>query len=140
MRSGITVISADAVNPLPWARIVVDPTASAVVSPVLLTIAMAGCIELQVAVAVMSCVVPSLKVAIAWSWLLLPKVIDSVAGTMFRETTAAGFTVRLAVPVRFTEVAPIVAVPIALATAMPVWFTTAIFDADELHTTDCVRF
>jgi hypothetical protein len=65
--SGITVRSADPVRPLPSARIVVEPTCSAIASPPLLTLAMAGCVELHATIPVRSCVVPSLNVAIAWS-------------------------------------------------------------------------
>jgi hypothetical protein len=55
---------------------------------------------------------------------------------MFRAVTAAGVTVRLAVPVTDPAVALIVAVPTALATASAAGLTLAIADPDELHVAD----
>src|ERR1039458_9637300 len=66
--------------------------------------------------------------------------MDNVAGTMFKAITAGGVTVRFADPVRDPEVALIVAVPTALATAAPVGLTLAIADPDELHVAVFVRF
>jgi hypothetical protein len=62
--------------------------------------------------------------------------MDNVAGLMFKKITAAGVTVRLADPVTDPEVALIVAVPTALATAAPAGLTLAIADPDELHVAD----
>jgi hypothetical protein len=62
--------------------------------------------------------------------------MDNVAGVMFRAVTAAGVTVRLAVPVTDPAVALIVAVPTALATASAAGLTLAIADPDELHVAD----
>jgi hypothetical protein len=76
--------------------------------------------------------------AIAWSWLPLPRGKDKVAGTIFKPITTAGVTVRLAVPVTVPEVALIVAVPTPLATVAPAGLTPAV-DADELHVAVCVR-
>jgi hypothetical protein len=66
--------------------------------------------------------------------------MDNFAGTMFKTTTTAGVTVRLAVPVKDPAVTPIVAVPTALARAAPAELTLAIADADELHVAVFVRF
>jgi hypothetical protein len=55
---------------------------------------------------------------------------------MFKAMTAGGVTVRLADPVRDPEVALIVVVPTALATAAPAGPTLAIADPDELHVAD----
>jgi hypothetical protein len=78
--------------------------------------------------------------AIAWSWLVLPKGKDNVAGTTLSDSATAGVTVRLAFPVTDPEVALIVAVPIALASAEPVALTLAAAGADEFHVAVCVRF
>ena len=83
---------------------------------------------------------PSLIVAVACSWLLVPKGIDNVAGATFTETAVAGITVRLAVPVTVPEVALIVAVPSTLATAAPATLTLAFAGADEIQVAVCVRF
>jgi len=106
---GIMVRLADPVNPLPCAKIVVEPTCSAVTTPPLLTLAMPVCVELHATIAVMSSVVPSLKFAIAWNWLLLPGDMESVAGAMFKAMTGA--TVRLADAVNPLLCARIVAEP-----------------------------
>jgi hypothetical protein len=66
--------------------------------------------------------------------------MDNVAGTIFRPTTTAGVTVRLAELATDPLVALIVAVPVALARTEPAGLTLATADADELHVTDCVRF
>ena len=105
-----------------------------------MTAATAGCIELQVTDAVMFCVDPSLIVAIAVSWLMLPRGMNNVAGTTFSATTAAGVTAKFAVPVTDPEAALIVVVPTPLATAAPAGLTLAIAGPNELHVADCVRF
>src|SRR5208283_5173283 len=91
---GATERLTDPVTPSPPARIVVEPTCKAVTTPPLLTLAMPGCVELHARIAVRSCILPSLKVAIAWIWLLVPGARVSVAGTMFKPLT--GTTERLA--------------------------------------------
>ena len=96
---------------------------------------MAGSRALHAAVPVMFWVVPSLKVAIAWSWKLPPKTMDNVAGMMFRAVTAGGLTVTFADPVTDPEVALIVTAPVALAITLPAELTLAIA-ADELHVAD----
>jgi hypothetical protein len=59
---------------------------------------------------------------------------------MFKATTTAGVTVRLAVPVTDPAVALIVDVPTALATASPPGLTLAIADPDEFHVVVVVKF
>src|ERR1700730_5277243 len=66
--------------------------------------------------------------------------MDNVAGTTFNPITTGGVTVRLAVPVTDPAVAPIVAVPIARATAAPLGLTLAIAGPDEVHVAVFVRF
>src|ERR1039458_4791067 len=86
------------------------------------------------------CWLPSLMVAIACSWLLLPRGRDNVAGTTFTATATGGVTVRLAFPVIDPEVALIVAAPTTLARAEPAALTLAVAGPDEIHVADCVRF
>jgi hypothetical protein len=90
------------------------------------------------------CWLPSLMLAVARSWLLLPSGSAKVAGATFTESATAGVTVRLAVPVIdpevALEVALIVVVPIALARAEPAALTVAVAGGDEIHVTDCVKF
>src|ERR1017187_166833 len=68
----------------------------------------------------------------------LPRGNDKVAGVTFKATITAGVTLRLAVPVKDPEVALIVVIPTAVATAVPVEFTEATA-MDELHVAVCVR-
>lgn len=79
-------------------------------------------------------------VAIAWSWPLLPRGRDNAAGATFTETATAGATVSVASPVTDPEVALMVTVPAALATAEPVTLTLAVAGPDEIQVADCVRF
>src|SRR5208282_1670873 len=134
-----TVKLADPVKPLPSARIVVAPTCPAVTSPPLLTLAMPGCVELHATNPVRLCVVPSLKVAIACSWRLLPTDMNTVAGVMFKPTTAARVTVRFAVPVTDPAVALMLVVPIDQLDAKPPAAIIATYGSDELHVTVEVR-
>jgi hypothetical protein len=138
--TGATVRLADAVKPLVCARIVAAPTWSAVTIPALLTVAMPVPCKLHATFAFISRVDPSLKVAIAWSWRLLPTDMNSVAGVMFKPTTAAGITVRFAVPVTDPEVALMLVVPIAQPVAIPPAAIIATYGSDKLHVTDAVRF
>jgi hypothetical protein len=77
--------------------------------------------------------------AIACTGWLLPKLSASVGGTIFKETTAAGPTVRLVEPTIVPEVAVIVAVPIAAAPAPPAEVTLATDAADEVHVAVAVK-
>jgi hypothetical protein len=134
--SGVTARFAEPVKPLLCAMMVVDPTCTAVASPPLVTLAISVRAELQVMAEVMFWVVPSLMVAIAWSWRLLSKTIDIVDGTIFKAIIAAGVTVRFADPVTDPALALIVAVPMALARTVPAALTLAIGADDEFHVAD----
>jgi hypothetical protein len=138
--TGTTERLADAVKPLVCATIVAAPTWSAVTTPAPFTVAMPAPCKLHATFAFISRVDPLLKVAIAWSWRLLPTDMNSVAGVMFKPTTAAGVTVRFAVPVTDPEVALMLVVPIAQPVAIPPAAIIATYGSDELHVTDAVRF
>jgi len=66
--------------------------------------------------------------------------MDTVAGTMFTETTTAGVTVKPAEPFRDPEDAVMVAEPSALATTDPDEPTLAMVAEEELHVTSWVKF
>ena len=67
-------------------------------------------------------------------------LMDKLAGTIFKATTAGERTVKLAEPVIDPSLAVIEIVPIAFATAIPPAFTLATADPDEIHVADPVRF
>src|SRR5208282_3357119 len=141
--SGVTVTLADVEKLGPevvLARSVPAPTCTPVTSPPLDTLRMRGVPALHLTVLVMFCVVPSLKVPMAWNWLLFAISRENVAGAMFNATITAGVTVRLAFPVTELAVALIVAAPVPFATTAPAELTLAIPAPDELHTAVCVRF
>jgi hypothetical protein len=93
--------------------IVLVPRAAAVTSPVLFTVADADD-EVQVAVDVTSCVLPSEYVATASNCCVVPKGMASVCGLRVMETKAGAGTVTVVEPLTPAAVAVIVAVPCAI--------------------------
>ncbi len=65
--------------------------------------------------------------------------MNSVAGVMFKPTTAAGITVKFALPVTDPTFALMLVVPIAQPVAIPPAAIIATYGSDELHVTDEVR-
>ena len=122
------------------ARTVVEPICIACATPALLIMATFGCVELHATVALMSCVLPSLNVAIAWSWRLLPMSIDTVDGTMFNAVTTGAVTFRLADPAIDPELTLTVVVPMAFATTLPAADTVAVAGAADIQVADWLRF
>jgi hypothetical protein len=137
--AGPTETAAVAVAPRYVADSCDAPLPTPVTLPWGLTVATAGWAEIQVTLEVTSCVVPLLKLAVAWAWWLVPKLMDSDAGTTVRLITAGEVTDRLADPDKVPEVAVIIVVPIPSAIALPAALTVAIPDVDELHVADWVR-
>lgn len=125
---------------LTCARIVVEPTCEAVTAPVLLMLAMFGGVELHPAALVMSCVVPSLQVAIAWNWPLPPTTRVSVAGDIFTAVNTGGVTVKVADPLTDPKVALTVAVPTVFVVRLPGDVIVALADPCKLQVAVCVRF
>jgi hypothetical protein len=111
--AGFTCTFSDPVSPPLAAVSVADPTLSAVISPVALTVAIELSEELQVALAEMSFVVSSEYVAMAASCCVVPLASDSGEGVTSIEVITAGLTVRTVVPLTPAELAAMVVVPVA---------------------------
>ena len=98
--------------------------------PVLPTVAIASEEEIQLAMVVKSSVVPSEKVPVAVSCLLVPLASEGFTGVIAIESSAADVIVTVVVP----DTAPIVAVIVALPTPLPVtrpWLPTALLTVAE---------
>src|SRR5271166_259617 len=132
-----TLTVAEPVIPLASAWIIAEPPCLAVTSPVLLTLAKLGCVELHAAIEDTSSAVPLVKVAIAWNWLIVPATMSNVAGTTLTE--AMGTTVMLAVAVKPLVCALIVVEPICWAVTKPNLLTVAILAFFKLQVTIPLR-
>jgi hypothetical protein len=138
--AGVTITFAEPDTPLSEAETVVAPAATAVNCPfnpsVLLTVARRGLDTLHCADAVTSCVLPSLKAAVALKSCDCP--IASVADGGVREidTIEAGVTLMLRVAVTEPLVPVIVASPGVRALTKPVALTFATAGADEVQLND----
>src|SRR5579859_8298930 len=115
----ITVNEVEPVTALKVAEIVVVPGPAAVASPVLApTVATPALLDLQVALVVRFCVLPSLYVPVALNCSLEPKTMLGLEGEMAMEVRA--ITVNEVEPVTALKVAEIVVVPGPAAVASPV--------------------
>ena len=126
------------------APMVVVPAPELVAKPEPLTTATPLLEELQVAVAVMSCVLPSLNVPVAANCWVVPSAIDGLAGLIAIETKTAAVTVSVVEPVTEPEATPIVVAPTPALVARPAvpaeLLMVATLGAVEVHCTDVVMF
>jgi hypothetical protein len=142
--AGLTVTLADPDTPLSEAETVVAPAATAVNCPfnpsVLLTVAKTGFAMLHCAEAVTSCVLPSVKAAVAPKFCDCPMARVTDGGVREIDTTDAGVTLML----RFAETEPlvpmIVASPAVRALTRPLALTFATAGADEVQFSEEVTF
>jgi hypothetical protein len=113
--AGVTVKVVLPVIPPELAVIVVAPGVSDVAKPMvpgaLLMVATDVEDELQITVVVRFCVVPSSKVPVAVNCWLVPKAMLGLVGVTAMETSAAGVTVKVVLPVIPLELAVIVVAP-----------------------------
>jgi hypothetical protein len=93
------------------AVIVVTPGSTLAASPPLLTVAIVVADEVQVAVLVRFCVLPSLYVPVAVNCCVYPAATDAVPGVTATEANTGAVTVSVAEPWIVPEVAAIVVVP-----------------------------
>jgi hypothetical protein len=107
----------------------VVPVPRLVARPVLLMLAVNGVSELQVTVAVRSCVVPSVKVPVAVNCCAVPKAIEGFPGVTAIDTSTAAVTLRVVLPLTEADVAVIVAVPVPTLVASPFWLVTLLMVA-----------
>ena len=96
--------------------------------------------ELHVAVLVKFCVVPSLNIPVAANCWVLPLEIVGFAGVMLIDTTVAGVTVSVVLPLIPPELAWMVVEPVPAAVARPAALIVATVTAEELHVAVLVRF
>jgi hypothetical protein len=117
---------------------VVEPAATAVTRPLLLTVATEVLDEVQVTCVLISRLVPSEYVQVAASCWVVPAALFAVVGDTPTEdnVTAAG-TVRVVLPGILPKVAVMVAEPAATAVARPLVLTVATDALDEVQVT-CV--
>jgi hypothetical protein len=101
------------------ALMVAVPTVTLCARPLLLMGADDNVSELQVAVEVKFCVVPSVKVPVAMNCCVVPNAIDGLSGVTAIDTSAAEVTVNVVEPCTEPEVAVILAVPVSALLASP---------------------
>ena len=119
------------------AVMVAVPAATAVTTPLLLTVATDGLDEVQVTCVDISRLVPSEYEPVAAICWVLPAGTLGVSGVSDKEDNVALVTVRVAVPVLPLKAAVMVAVPAATPVARPLLFIVATDVLDELQVT-CV--
>jgi hypothetical protein len=121
---------------VPWPTLLATPC----VPVASLIVAVVGVSELHCTLAVMFCVLPSVKVPVAVNAWVVPSGIVGIAGVTAIETNTAGVTVSVVEPVIEPRLAVTVVLPTATAAATPCPFTVAIAPSAVLHATWLVRF
>ena len=141
-QNAVTVSVVEAVRPLNVAEIVVEPTVTAVASPLELIVATAVVLELQVVDVVTSLVLLSEYVAVAVNCCVRPERSDGFAGEIAMLFTTTSLTVRvvLAVTVEVVDepdegvmVAVMVVGPFTSAVASPEELIVAVDVDDDVH-------
>jgi hypothetical protein len=99
--------------------------------------------ELHVTTEVRSCVLPSVYVPVAVNCCVVPSAIVAVGGLSAIDTSAAGFTTSVAVPLTVPELIPIVVVPTPVVLTCPIVPAVSLIVATvatvELQFPLCVR-
>ena len=96
--AAVTVNPVEPVTLPEAALIVAAPKPTLLACPLLSIVADDGVSEVQVAVAVKSCVVPSVKLPVAVKACLVPNAIEALAGVTAIDTNAAALTVSVVDP------------------------------------------
>jgi hypothetical protein len=135
--AAVTVRFAEPATPFTVAETVVLPEARAVNCPavpnVLLTLASRGLATLHCADAVTSCVLPSVKAAVAVKFASCPMAMVADAGVRDTETTCAGVTLMSRVAETLPLVPVMLASPATSALTKPLELTFATLGRDELQ-------
>jgi hypothetical protein len=113
--------------------IVVWPVASAVAMPAAEMLATVGDEELHVAVAVMSCVEPSVKTPVATNGTVVPTAALGFTGTIEMDARIAGVTLSVVAPCTESCVALTIVAPMAVPSARPGSSICAIVGNAEAH-------
>ncbi len=114
------------------------PAERAATSPVAPMVATEVVPEVQTTEEEISCVEPSLNVALAWSCSELPAASDGLDGEIEMDCTVAAVTVNVVEAVTPESEAPIVVVPAVRADASPVEEMEATDAVDDVHATVAV--
>lgn len=137
----VTVRLAVAVTPPAVTVMVVVPAATAVASPVALTVATVGFDEVQVAPWATALLFPSLKTALARSCWVAPTEMEAVGGVTVIDfmVTVPAMTLTCVEPVSPFKVAVMVESPAPSAVTMPILLTIATAESDDAQVTEDVR-
>src|ERR1700722_3756446 len=117
-----------------------DPGATPLASPAVVTVATPALMEVQVTELVRFCVELSEKVPVAVNWSEVPFAIERLGAVTAIDTNAAAVTVRAAEDVTFPEVACMALVPIPAAVTTPLAVMVATLGVNELHVTEPDKF
>jgi hypothetical protein len=112
------------------------PAARALARPEMLTLATLPSEEVQIAVAVMSWVVPSLNVPIAVNCCTVPAGSEGFAGVTAMDDRTALVMVTTMLPLVLPDVTVIVAVPAARAVTKPLLSTVTTFVSEDVQVTE----
>ena len=118
------------------------PVPMLVARPALFTVTVASVSDAQVAVALRSCVLPSLKAPVATNCCAVPKAIEGFAGVTAIDSRTAAVTLIVVLPLSDPELAVICADPVPTVDASPllvVLLMVAMVGALELHCTVLVK-
>jgi hypothetical protein len=117
--AAVMVNPVEPVTPPAAALIVAPPRPTLLACPLLSIVADAGVSELQLALAVRSCVVPLVKLPVAVKACLVPNAMEALPGVMAIDTNAAALTVSVVDPCTDPALAVMVAEPVATLLASP---------------------
>ena len=117
-----------------------DPGATPLASPPVVTFATPPLMEVQVTELVRFCVELSEKVPVAVNCSEVPFAIERLGAVTASDTNAAAVTVRVAEDVTFPEVACIALVPIPAAVTDPLAVIVATLGVSELQVTEPDKF
>src|SRR5579863_137333 len=142
--AGATVSAVEPVTVPEVALMFALPVPAPVARPPAFIAATVGVSEAQVAEPVTFCELPSVKVPVAVNCCVAPRAIEGSAGLTAIETSAAGLTVMVVLPLTEPEVALMEAEPVAKLVARPsepaLLLMVATEASDELQFTVAVRF
>lgn len=118
------------------AVIVELPGVSVLARPEPLTVAILPSLDVQVTELLTSCVVKSLKVAVAVNCCVAPAATDGLMGVTVIEETTALVTVTRVPPLIEPETAETVALPVADVLTKPLLSTVAMVGSEEFQVTE----
>ena len=136
--AGVTVTVSEPTIELLVAVMVATPLAMPSTTPIALTVAIASFDDSQTAVFVTSCLLPSLNVPVAASWMLLPTRSDGSAGVSSIEARSGAVTVNVVAALALPEDALISAWPGPTPFASPELLMLATSWFEDVHVANAV--